>query len=251
MGPLRVQGGQHGTTVSAHKMEILLAVLLIRSGQVVPISQLMHEVWGEHPPQRAKAAVHVYISQLRRFLARPGVAESPIVTKAPGYLLDVGPGEIDLALFRDRMRTGRAQLAAARHAEAVRTFEAALRLWRGPALVGLRESPAINTFVIWLEEARLECVELMVEANLALGRHRDMVGFLFQQVAEHPFREAFHRQLMLALYRSERQADALKAYAAARHTLNRELGLEPCRALRDLHRAILAADDRLYHTVAA
>ncbi|WP_433728936.1 AfsR/SARP family transcriptional regulator [Actinoplanes sp. CA-051413] len=251
MGPLRVLGGREGSSISAHKMEVLLAVLLTRAGQVVPLDQLVSEVWGGNPPLRARAAVHVYVSQLRRFLSVPGRTESPIVTKAPGYLLDIGSDELDLESFHSAVRRGRGFATDGRHDLATESFHDALLLWRGPALEGLCDSPAISAFVTWLEEIRLDCAEAVVESSFALGRHRDMVGFLRQLVAEHPLRETFHRQLMLALYRSERQADALKVYAAARQTLNRELGLEPCRALQHLHRAILSDNDDLHAGEAA
>src|SRR6185503_18952705 len=118
-------------------------------------------------------------------------------------------------------------------------------LWRGPALGDLRAGPIVEGFVTWLAEARLECLEMLADSHLELGRHRELVGRLYSLTAEHPLREAFYRQLMLALYRSERQADALKVYQMARKTLNEELGLEPCRSVQDLQRAILTADDQL------
>jgi DNA-binding SARP family transcriptional activator len=106
----------------------------------------------------------------------------------------------------------------------------------------LRNGPIVDGFVTWMMESRMECLEMLADAHLRVGRHRELVGRLYSLTAENPLREAFYRQLMLALYRSERQADALKVYQSARATLNDELGLEPCKALRDLHQAILAED---------
>jgi DNA-binding SARP family transcriptional activator len=245
LGPLRVSDGNDSASISARKIEILLAVLLIRSDQVVATSQLITEVWGESAPRRATAALHVYISQLRKFLRRPSRRGSPIVTRPPGYLLRLGPDELDLHLFNQLVHQGRARAMAQRHMEASACLEAALSLWRGPALDDLRDGPIINGFATWLEEERLECIEMLVDSDLALGRHRQLVGRLYALIAEHPLREALYRQLMLALYRSERRADALKVYQTARETLKDELGLEPSRALRRLQQAILTADDQL------
>jgi DNA-binding SARP family transcriptional activator len=251
LGPLRARGCTSDSAINARKIQLVLAILLIKHDQVVTIDQLSAEIWGDHAPRRATAALQVYISQLRKFLGRASGLESPIVTRPPGYVLTVGPDELDLYIFQSLVRQGREHARAQRHEEAAASLESALGLWRGPVLSSLRDSPAVNAFAAWLEEARLECAEMLVESTLALGRHRDLIGFLYGLTAENPLREVFHRQLMLALYRAERQADALKAYRQARETLNTELGLEPCRALRELHRAILLADDRLEFQAAA
>ncbi|MEV0431320.1 AfsR/SARP family transcriptional regulator [Micromonospora sp. NPDC049836] len=245
LGPLRVFGGAGDTTIGARKIQILLCVLLIRSGQVVSIDQLTAELWGDNAPRRSTAALQVYVSQLRKFLHRPEDAQNPIVTRLPGYVLNTGADQVDVHVFQNLVRQGRQAARDHDHEAAVALFEEGLALWRGPALMGLRDSPAVSVFATWLDEFYLECVEAMVESNLALGRHRDLIGTLQALTAEHPLREAFYRQLMLALYRSERQADALRVYQNARAVLSDELGLEPCRGLRDLQAAILSADDRL------
>jgi DNA-binding SARP family transcriptional activator len=202
-------------------------------------------LWGGSPPRRAAAGLHVYVSQLRKFLADSVDRPDPLVTRAPGYLLQVGSDELDLLVFRRLMQRGRTSMRAGNHEDASAAFSAALDLWRGPALDDLREGEIIGRFVAWLEELRVECVEMLVECDFALGRHRELVGFLHDLVSERPLHEAFHRQLMLALYRCERRADALRVYKSARETLTAELGLEPGRALRELHHAILLDDDRL------
>ena len=245
LGPLRVTGPGSGSFIRAHKMQILLAVLLVRSGQVVPMHYLTDEIWGENAPRRSTAAVHVYISQLRKFLGQYGEGSSPIVTRPPGYLLNIDDGELDLRDFEKLVGLGRQQARAGQHEEAAASYAAALQLWRGPALGGLRDSRVVNAFAAWLDESRLECTEMMVESGLALGRHRSLISLLYSLVAQQPLHESFYRQLMLALYRSERQADALKVYQLARTTLRNDLGLEPCRSLRDLHVAILSGDRRL------
>jgi SARP family transcriptional regulator, regulator of embCAB operon len=226
-------------------MQVLLAALLINSDLTVTVDQLTTEIWGNAAPRRAVATLQVYVSQLRKFLAHAGEPDSPIVTRPAGYFLHVGPDEVDLHTFTRLLRDGRGYARAGQHEDARAAFEAALGLYRGPALLELYGGPIVNQFAAWLEEARLECIELLNESELALGCHREMVGNLYSLSVKHPFRETFYRQLMLALYRSERQADALKVYQAARVVLMGELGVEPCRRLRDLQRAILMADRRL------
>ncbi|MEX5634704.1 AfsR/SARP family transcriptional regulator [Parafrankia sp. FMc2] len=245
LGPLRVLGKPGSPTIGARKVKILLSVLLIRADQLVTVDRLMEEIWDCEPPRRATAAVHVYVSQLRKFLLRPNVPGNPIGTRPGGYQLMRGDDDIDLHDFQRLMQRGRTDARAGRHAEAVENFDAALRIGRGPVLADLRDSAMISAFVTWIDEMRLECVEARIDSALLLGQHRELVGQLYSLTAEHPQRESFHRQLMLALYRSERQADALRAYGRVRDILRGELGLDPGLPLRELHDAILAADGRL------
>jgi DNA-binding SARP family transcriptional activator len=238
LGPIRISGDDGTLTVKATKMEVLLATLLIRSGQVVSLDQLITEIWNEAPPRRATEALYVYISQWRKLLDRPGT----IVTKAPGYLVATEPGELDLEVFQRHVHLGRAAAREHRHHDTVTEFTQALELWRGPALIDLRNGPIVSGFVTWLEEMRLECAERLIQAGLELGHHRELISRLYTLIAEHPLHEEFYRQLMLALYRSERRGDALQVYHSARQVLQKELGLEPGRALRTLQRRILVAD---------
>jgi DNA-binding SARP family transcriptional activator len=242
---LRVVDSNGFSFISARKIETLLATLLIRADHLVAADQLIAEIWGDRPPRRATAGLHVYISELRKFLSRADRADNRIVTRPPGYLLNLGSDEIDIQVFLNLVGLGRAHVREQRQEEAADCFERALALWRGPVLGDLATGPMIEAFVTWLSEARLECTELLVDAQLQLGRHREMAGRLYSLTAEFPLRETFYRQLMLALYRSERKADALKVYQTARQTLHGELGLEPCRALQDIQRAILVADDAM------
>jgi DNA-binding SARP family transcriptional activator len=246
LGPLQLEHGDGNSLyISARKVEILLAVLLVRSGKLVTIDEISTEIWGRELPRRATAALYVYVSQLRKVLAQGG-GSSTIVTRAPGYLLRRGSDELDLDLFQSRVAQGRDLAATQRHNEAAGMFESALDMWAGPPLGDLRDGPILTGYAASLDEARLECTELMIESNLALGRHRQFVGRLYDLTAAYPFREAFHRQLMLALYRSERQADALRVYQSARESLKAELGVEPGRRLQDLQQAVLSGDVRLY-----
>lgn len=252
MGPLRVIDGEGKYVIQARKVEALLTVLLIRADQVVPIDRLMTEIWGDTPPRRATAGLHVYISQIRKFLngLRQG-SESPVLTRPPGYTLRLGSDELDFRAFEVLVNRGRDHAKEGRHEQAAADFESALALWRGPLLDDAFHGPILEGFQNWLEEARLECVEMMIDSRLKLAHHRELIRDLYLLTQEYPLREAFHRQLMLALYRSQRQADALTAYRTARDTLNEELGLDPCPALQDLHQAILTSDRRLDLPVAA
>ncbi|MET8044704.1 AfsR/SARP family transcriptional regulator [Micromonospora sp. NPDC005215] len=243
LGPLRVVDGQGVSSISAKKVETLLAVLLIQADQVVSQHDLVTAIWGESLPRRASAAMHVYVCQLRRFLNRP--KNTAIVTRPPGYVLHLGDDVLDVNDLQRLVHEGRTLRRIGRHAEAAEKFRAGLSLWRGPAFDNLRDCHMIDRYATWLTELRLECMELFNDSNLAIGRHQELVGDLYTAIAQYPLREAFYRQLMLALYRSERRADALVVYQRAWETLDRELGLEPCRPLRELHQGILRSDGRL------
>jgi DNA-binding SARP family transcriptional activator len=245
LGPLRVSDGVNGSYISAQKIETLLAVLLIRSGQVVSTDKLIAEIWGEDIPRRAMAGIHVYISQIRKFLSRFGKAEDRIITRPPGYMLRLGSDELDYLSFLSQVSIGREHSRVACYENAAACFESALAMWRGPVLGEMHYSPILSGFATRLTEARVECHELLIDAELMLGRHRELIGRTYSLTADYPLHEAFYRQLMLALYRSDRQADALNVYRSARSILNDELGLEPCRALQEIHHSILTADPEL------
>ncbi len=238
LGPLRVSDGRGYHFLSAPKMETTLAILLVRAERVTTKDQLVTELWGESPPPRASAALHVYISQLRKFL---GSGEA-IVTRPSGYVLRLRDAEYDVDDFQRAVAHGRLLLQTGRYEEALAQFEEALRLVRGPVLDQAPEGPVLAAFAAWAEEERLDCLELSIEARTALGRHREVIGPLNGLVTQYPLRESFYRHLMLALYRSERRADALGVYRTAQRVLQAELGVRPCQALRRLHHAILTSD---------
>jgi DNA-binding SARP family transcriptional activator len=242
LGPLRVVDGDTATPVSAPKMGCVLTALLIRSNQVVSKDALISEIWGEEPPRRATPALHVYISQLRKLLSASQPAAGPIVTRSPGYLLQVEEGQIDWQEFRSLAERAREYRRGGALVEAVHCFEQALKMWRGAPPSELGEGPIVTGFLTWLQEFRLECLEEYVEVNLELGTHRAVVSLLFNLVAEYPLHETFYGQLMRALHASERRADALRVYRQARQVLDEELGLEPGPTLRRLHNTVLTAD---------
>lgn len=248
LGSLRLTDGRGECVISASKVEVLLATLLIQAGQVVSMDQLIGEIWPDRPPRRATAALHVYVCTLRKLLAKHCRRRPTVVTSPPGYLFELGSDEVDFELFLDLLGQGRAALREYRHEEADEMLERALALWRGPVFDGHEYGPMMNEFVRSLTERRTECLELYVEAKHRLGEHRQTIGLLYSLIGENPFHETFYRQLMLALYHAGRKADALDVYRSAYRLFLDELGLAPCDAVRDLHNAILAEDTGLLDT---
>jgi DNA-binding SARP family transcriptional activator/tetratricopeptide (TPR) repeat protein len=245
LGPVDVWDGAQRLDLGGSKPRALLAVLLLHANQVVSTDHLVDQLWEEAPPPTARNLVQVYVSRLRQALPRSrdgGVAAQVLVTRPPGYLLRVAAGELDLhrfeALTADaRQATGDGDLEGA-----AERWCAALALWRGPALDGVASEALQRTVVPRLEEARLVALEERLEVELRLGRHAQLVGELEALVASYPDRERLCRQLMLALYRSGRRAQALAVYRSTRQLLVQELGLEPGPALKQLERAILLGD---------
>jgi len=235
LGPFEVCSEGRQLSLGGTKQRAVLAVLLLHRNEVVSTDRLIDELWGDRPPATAAKTVQVYISQLRKALRdRRGSdeVESVLVTKAPGYMLVVEPSELDAAQFERLAENGRSALAAGRPRLAARTLLEALALWRGPPLADFAADSFAQNEIGRLEEARVSALEERIEADLALGRHLELVGELESLVAAHPLRERLRGQLMLALYRSGRQAEALAAYQAARRLLIDELGLEPGQPLK-------------------
>ncbi len=236
LGPLEVWSGGAIVDLGARKQRAVLAILLLNANHVVPTERLIDELWSETPPETARSALQVYVAALRKAL---GGEVSALRTSAPGYVLDVEPGALDL----DRFIALRAESQEAgdeeRRSELLRE---ALGLWRDTPLADLSAEPFAAKAVARLEELRLEALEQRVDADLALGRHASLVPELEALVAEQPYRERPRAQLMLALYRSGRQADALGAYQDGRRLLMDELGLEPGGELKELERSILQHD---------
>jgi peptide/nickel transport system substrate-binding protein len=237
LGPFEVSEGGRPLDVGSGKQRALLALLLLRAGQVVSTDGLIDALWGERPPPSAPNSVHIYVSRLRRALGN-----GRLETRGHGYLLRLGPQELDLGRFERLLVEGRELLAGGDATRAAETLRAALSLWRGPPLSDFASEPFAQIEIARLEELHQAALEERIEADLALGRHAELVPELEALVREHPLRERLRAQLMLALYRSGRQADALAAYRQARRTLGEELGLEPGRALQELERAILRQD---------
>ncbi len=240
LGPLEVRDDGRVIPVRAGKLTALLAALLLRRNEVVPTDRLVEELWSGEAPATALKTLQLYVSQLRKLLP----AET-LVTRPPGYVLNVGPDEVDADQFEELLASGREALEAGDPERAAATLRCALALWRGPPLVDFTYHQFARGEIERLEELRLEALEERVDADLARGRHTDIVGELEALTHEHPLRERLRVHLMLALYRCGRQADALAVFREARRRLNDELGIEPGPELRALEAAILRQDEIL------
>src|SRR5829696_5264909 len=240
LGPLEVWDGEGEVSLGGPKPRALLAGLLLHPNEVVPADRLIDELWGEDSPEDAAAVLRVNVSRLRKALQ-----QDVVTTRSPGYVIRVEPDELDLHRFERLVDDGRSLLARGMAVDASERLREALALWRGPALADLAYESFAQVAIARLEEIRLAALELRIDADLALGRHAELVGELEALFTEHPLRERLHRFLLTALYRSGRQAEALDAYQAARRTLVDELGIEPSPALQELERAILRQDPAL------
>jgi branched-chain amino acid transport system substrate-binding protein len=223
------------------KQRSLLAILLLHAGETVSGDRLVDELWDDAPPEDAATALQQHVSRLRKLLEPHAV----VVTRPPGYAIELADDQLDLRRFERLRDDGRRLVDDGRPAEAAEALGGALALWRGRPLADLENERFAGEAIQRLDEAWIEAVELRVEADLALGRHAALVAELRTLVRRHPLREQLRGQLMLALYRAGRQAEALEAYSHARRTLADELGLEPGPELRRLQQAILDQDPSL------
>jgi YVTN family beta-propeller protein len=244
LGPLEVSSDGRVIEVGGPKLRALLVIMLLRANESVSRDVLVHELWGEQPPAGAQHTLDVYVSRLRKSL-HAAANGSAVVTRPGAYSLGLAEQQLDACRFERLVEEGRAALAADAPGQAAAKLRAALKLWRGQALAGLADGPGLRVEAARLEELRLSTIEDRIEADLALGRPAGVVSELEALVAVHPLRERLRGQLMLALYRCGRQADALAAYQAARRTLVEELGLEPGPALQGLECAMLRQDTSL------
>jgi class 3 adenylate cyclase/predicted ATPase len=239
LGPLEVRDGEQSLPLTGAKQRALFALLLLNANHVVSRDRLIDELWGEQPPKTAVQILQVMVSRLRKLLPR-----DTLLTRPPGYVLEVAPGELDLRSFEDLLAEGRQALSTGDAKSASTILRHALELWRGPALPEFAFEPFAQAEIGRLEDLRLIAVEERIEADLAVGRHADLIGELEALIAENPHRERLRSQVILALYRSGRQAEALRAYQGARKALD-ELGLEPSAALQELEKRILNQDEAL------
>jgi DNA-binding SARP family transcriptional activator len=240
LGPLLVRSQGQVLEVPAAKQRIVLARLLTRPNQLVPSETLAEAVWDGTSPDRATSTLRAYVMRLRHTLGP--VAGGRIVTRPPGYLINVGHDELDLLRFDTLCREGRTAVGIGRWQRARSLFAQALALWRGSPLVDVPSQLLCHLEVPRLEQLRLQALEWRIEADLRCGLHGELIAELQVLAAEHPLRERFQAQLMLALYRCNRQGDALAAYHQARRMLIGELGVEPGPELRDLQQRMLTGD---------
>jgi WD40 repeat protein/DNA-binding SARP family transcriptional activator len=240
LGPLEISRDGDPVGIAAAKQRTLVGVLLLHPNEVVSRERLIDELWGERPPRTAVKALHTYVSELRKALG-----EGVIETRRPGYVLAVEAEQIDSTRFERLVADARRRRAEGAHVDSAEVYESALSLWRGSALAGIGFESFARNEVERLEELRLTAISERLDCELALGRHEQVIGELEALVAQHPLREQLRAQLMLALYRAGRQAEALEVYRATRELLSEELGLEPSRALQDLERSILLREEVL------
>jgi DNA-binding SARP family transcriptional activator len=238
-----------GTSVvpSAQKQRQVLALLALNVGQLVTMPMLIEEIWEDQPPAVPLGTVHTYILHLRRKLDRAlagdrRCSKDVLITGPGGYTLDVPTDNVDVARYEQLVATGRMALSRADYATAARTLSEALDVWRGKALVDVAAGPLLHIERTRLEESRLCTLDLRIDAELRLGRHHMILDELAALCARHPWFENFHAQYMLALHRSGQQWRALDVYRKLHTTVGRQLGVDPSRHLRELHRAILADD---------
>jgi DNA-binding SARP family transcriptional activator/Tfp pilus assembly protein PilF len=247
LGPVRAWRGDVELELGAPQRRAVLALLAARANQVVVRDELIDGIWGEELPSSSVNALHVHVARLRAVLepGRPHRAPSRVLLASNrGYMLKLAPGQLDAEVFAEQVTAARAARAAGDLDGAATSFEVALGLWRGTALAGI-SGPLAQIVRAGLDEQRLAAAEEQVDVFLARGRHAEAARHLVELVRAHPLRERFSAQLMLALYRSERQAEALAAFADARRVLASELGIEPGPQLRQLHARILATDPSL------
>jgi DNA-binding SARP family transcriptional activator len=249
LGPLSLRLNQMPVTTSAPKQRQVLALLALNAGRVVTVPTLVEELWGDCPPRSYATTLQTYVLQVRNALAaanpgHPG-ARAMLSTCHHGYLLDEDACQTDVQAFGRGVRAGRAAAEAGDHRLAAQELSQVLQLWRGPALVDVRKGPVLEIEVASLEQCRLGALERRIEADLALGRHADLLGELTLVAARNPMNENLCAFLMTALYRAGHVGRSLQAFHRLRSALNHELGVEPCPRLQRLQGAILSGDPEL------
>jgi DNA-binding SARP family transcriptional activator len=233
LGPVEVVIDGKSISITSRRQEIVLALLLLEANNTVSVDRLVDALWDRNPPATARTQVYFLVSALRRL-----IGGEVIVTRPPGYAIEVADQDIDLALFKSLAASGSSAAAQRSMAEAVQYLRSALALWRGPVAGGV-ESEVIRANAMRLHEQRMAIIQACLDCELQMGRHRELIGELSELVVEYPLNERFRGQLMLALYRAGRQADALEVFQAGREILREQLGLDPAEALCSLQRSIL------------
>jgi DNA-binding SARP family transcriptional activator len=247
LGPFEVVEDGRSVPLGGSKQRALLAILAIHANELVPADRLIEQLWPDDPPESAANTLQGYVSRLRKALGSNGSngARPIIVFRAPGYVLTVPPEQIDAHRFERLLDDAEGQAGDGDSPAAARSLREALALWRGAPLADFTYERFAQLEIARLEELRLKAIEERIDADLACGRHAALAPELSTLVAEHPLRQRLRAQLMLALYRSGRQAEALAVYREGRRMMQEELGLEPTSALSELERSILQNDPSL------
>lgn len=251
LGVLRLRENGSSVTPTAPKARQVLAMLALRAGQVVPVAELIGELWGEQAPRSARTTLQTYILQLRERIAAaieddpegsaPRTAKDVLVTSPGGYLLNTSGGRSDVREFERLAGIGYRSMDAGDFTGAARQLHEALALWTGSALADVQAGRLLEMEIKRLEETRLCALDQRIEADLRLGRHRELLGELTVLASRYRTHETLHGQLMLAFHRSGRRSEALDVYQRLRKTLVSELGLEPSSRLRRVQQSILMA----------
>lgn len=242
LGPLTVTGRRR-LPVSGTKVRAILALLALNVGSVVSYQDLADELWDDRPPRTSKNTLQAHIARLRRLLEEAGCPDA-LRTVSQGYLLDLSPDAIDADRFH-RLASSGAQRIADHPQAAVQHLEQALRLWRGPVLLDAGPGAHCRSAMLWLNDSRVAVHENLMAARLALGDEHAVASELKSLAAQHPLREGLHDLLMLALYRADRQADAIDVFHRLRQRLRDDLGLQPGLQVQRRYRAILDQDPAL------
>ncbi|HEX4221153.1 MAG TPA: BTAD domain-containing putative transcriptional regulator [Pseudonocardiaceae bacterium] len=244
IGPFEISDGTTDLTPTPPKLRQVLALLILRHNRVVQPTELICELWGAQPPKSASATLQTYIYQLRRHFRHFLASDDDLLHTTPtGYLAAIPQDDIDVRQFEKLANLGKLALADGNPESAIQQCSQALALCRGPALGGVTLGELLTAYVARWEEERLRVLEIRGEAQLLAGRHRELIGELTELTLTHSMHEGFYRQLMLALYRSDRRADALNVYQSLRRTMIEEFGLEPSNGLRQLQQALLSAEE--------
>ncbi|MFH9067505.1 BTAD domain-containing putative transcriptional regulator [Streptomyces coeruleorubidus] len=242
LGTLEISDDGRAVLCTAPKLRQVLSLLLVRANQLVQVESVIRELWGDAPPKSASATVQTYIYQLRKRLrAELGAAEGQMLCTQPfGYQLRLAPERLDVCLFEQYADEGRRLLEEDRAADAALRLRQALALWRGPFLADVTRGPLLNAHAVHLQEQRMRTLEMRIQADMRLGRNRELIGELRSLVALYPLDEWFHAQLIEVLQRSGRRGEALESYHHLRRLLRAELGLDPSPELQILLQRILS-----------
>lgn len=246
LGPLEVvkEGRDHAPT--AQKVMQLLAMLVMRPGKVVHTDLILEELWAGEPPRRVRSTLQTYVYQLRRCIEHNGLApngEALLVTRPSGYVFRIHPMQVDVYEFEHLCTLARQTMDAGHYGEAVDLLQAALSLWSGPPLVSISCGPVLSAYAVGLQERRRHAQHLLIEAQIAGGQHREVIGELRSLVTANPLDEGLHAQLMRVLTMSGRRSDAMTTYRELRTRLSSELGIEPSDELQVLHHEVLCAGE--------
>lgn len=246
LGPLEIVLDDRISTPTGPKLRQVLALLTMRSNQVVNRDAIIEELWNDRPPKTARTTVQTYVYHLRKWFGQfdgGRYGEEMLFTRAPGYTFVLPEGALDADRFTGQLDRGRALFDRGDAARAAVALRSALDLWSGPALDNVPCGSLLQPHVTNLEERRIIALELLVAAEMRLGRHRELIAELRSLVTAHPLNESFHTQLIVALSKSQRRGEALRAYHDLRFTLQEELGLDPSADVQRIHQAVLTSDE--------